>query len=235
MATLRGVLNRVLTAIREPLVDVLASSVTDPLQLMLLEFLNEIKEEIESAHDWRALRQRFAFTLTANTSSASIVGTNERSRVVRAKSYQSGEFVPLVFDVTAPSSPVSLVEMPLNQLQWRIESESPNTTTQPSFFAMDTSGGMSKLWVYPVPNTPRNLVVYMTVPQAAIAISDLDNSILIPEAPLVKGTVWYAREERGEEMGPQGAFTEERYRTALDDRINEDAANQGESYDLMVN
>lgn len=235
MATLRVVLNRALTAIREATVDPAAMTVVDSLQLMLLEFINEIKEEIESAHNWRALRQSLTVTLLANTSSVSIPGTNERSRVVRAQSYESGQFVPLVFDVTAPSGPIALVEMPLNQLQWRLSAEASNTTTQPSFFAMDTAAGLSKIWVYPMPNTPRNLQLYMTVPQASLAATDLDTSILIPEAPLVKGTIWYAREERGEELGPQGAFTEERYRTSLDDRINEDATNQGESYDLMAN
>jgi hypothetical protein len=43
-----------------------------------------------------------------------------------------------------------------------------------------------------------------------------------------------AREERGEELGPTSAFSEEKYREVLDDAVGIENAEQGNTEDLML-
>jgi hypothetical protein len=56
---------------------------------------------------------------------------------------------------------------------------------------------------------------------------------MIPSRPLEIAAIWYALEERGEELGANAMFTEERFRKALDDAIARDDAEQGGN-DLLV-
>lgn len=236
MATsLRTVLNRALVAIGEAKIDPAASALTTSTQLKLLEFLNEIKEEIEAAGHWRALRQYLTVTLTANTTSATVAGSNERSRLIRVPATQINQFVPLVFDITDPTNPIQLVEMNLAELEYRlITSGSQAVSTQPSFFALGSVSDATVINVYPKPSVQRSIQLVMTVPQDELDETDIDTNILIPSFPLIKGTVWYAREDRGEELGPQGVFTEERYRTSLDDAISLDNTEQGDQWQMVT-
>lgn len=234
--TLRTILNRVLTAVGETPVDVLITNITDILQLKILEFLNQFKEEMEDATYWRTLRQSISNTVLANTNNIAIAGTDERARVIRAYSEQAGVLVPLVFDITASNNPIPLLELPLDELLYRYYTDASGTTTvQPSYFSIDVSSGQAVLYVYPTPNTQRTIVTTMHVPQATLLASDLDTAIKIPTLPLLKGTIWYTLLDRGEEMGAQGTFTEERYRTSLDDAISRDVSESGSLDQLIVN
>jgi hypothetical protein len=239
MATVRTVLNRVLSATGGAAIAVgTGSPLTDSYQLMLLEFLNEFKEEIEEAHQWRSLVQdNLPVTINANSNYALIANTNERSRLVRVPDTDSGEFVALVFDVTVPAYPIPLIEMDLQELKYRVTMDSTSaSTTQPSYFAIDhdPTTGQQQLWVYPQPTTQRSIVVTMVVPQATLMASDTDTNIWIPTTALTRGLIWYAREERGEEIGPSGMFTEQRWINLLDAEIARDRAMSGDPYQLVV-
>jgi hypothetical protein len=87
--------------------------------------------------------------------------------------------------------------------------------------------------VYPKPTTTRSITLQMVTPQARLEDDDLAVVVKIPSRPIEMGAVWYALEERGEEMGTSALFTEERYRKALDDAIARDAEEQG-GYELQV-
>src|SRR6266404_1427225 len=233
--TLRVVLNRVLTAIGESKIDAAVATITDTLALKALEFLNQIKEEIEEATLWRSLRQYLTFTILANTTNAVISRTYERPRVVRVAERQIGKLVPLVFDITDPTNPVQLQERPLAELLFLLTQAGTNTTTvQPDRFAVDVSADQAVMYVYPKPNTNRSIAAYMHVPQTTLAETDLDTALKIPDLPLIKGTIWYLLIDRGEEMGASGAFTEERYRTSLDDAVSRDSAESGSLDQLVV-
>lgn len=56
----------------------------------------------------------------------------------------------------------------------------------------------------------------------------VDSPILMPSRILEIGAAWWALEERGEELGTNSMFTEERYRTAMDDLVGKDRATQGD-------
>lgn len=226
--TVRTVLNRALTALGETQLDGTATSVIGALPLKLLEFLNQFKEEIEDATYWRALRQQLSVTISATTNNAVISGTDERARVVRVAEPQAGRLVPLVFDVTASNNPIPLIEIPLAELLYRAAQDPVGTyTVEPSYFAVDVQADQAVLYVYPTPNVQRTVSIFMHVPQTLLAAGDIDTAVKIPSLPLIKAVIWYGLLDRGEEMGASGAFTEERYRTSLDDAVSRDDAEAG--------
>lgn len=234
MATFRQVINRVLRTIAEDGVSSSEAQLTDTYHQLIATFVNQIKEEIEDAHNWRSLRQNHTATIAAGTSEGTIVGANDRSRVLRIADQENGQFVPVVFDITDPTEPIPLREMDLSEQRFR-DIEDTETAAEPYAFAVtqDATGETLSVLVYPTPTTTRTLSIMMVTPQPRFEDDDLDEVIRIPARPLEMGTIWYALQERGEEMGVNALFTEERFRKALDDAIARDAEEQG-GYELVV-
>lgn len=232
MATFRSIINTVLRTIGETQIDDAETEITDTYQKLVATFVNQVKEEVEDAHNWRDLQNEHTCSITANTSSGVIVDADPRSRVARAKA--EDRYVPLVFDVTTASNPVPLIERPLTEILYRIATDYPGTATEPCFFAVQAPGdGTLKLLVYPKPTITRTITVQMYTPQTRLEDTDLDDVVLIPHRPIEMGAIWYALEERGEELGQSAFYTEERYRAAIDDAIARDDAEQGGT-DLVV-
>lgn len=232
MATYRQIINRVLRTIAEEEVASSASSLTDSYHLLVATFVNQIKEEIEEAHTWRDLQTACTASITANTQIATITGATDRSRLIRMRSEDG--LIPLVFDVTIPTSPIPLTEVPLADLEYRIAMDQPGTANEPCMFAIVAGTDETmQIKVYPKPTTTRSITLQMFVPQDRLADNALDTVVKIPSRPIEMGAIWYALEERGEEMGVNAIFTEERYRKAIDDAIARDAEEQG-GYELTV-
>ena len=231
MATYRTIINTVLKTLSEDQIATSVSELTDTYNILIGEFVNQIKEEIEDAHNWRVLRTAYSVTVLSGAYRATITGSNERSRLVREHDEASGRLRPLVFDVT-DADEVELYEVDLDKMDRLIALED-STFSEPYYFAIDTTtDGTPELVVYPQPTSNRTISVTMITPQARLATTDLDVNITIPQRPLESGSIWYALEERGEELGVNGIFTEERFRKALDDAISRDAAEQG-GYELV--
>ena len=264
MATLtaQALINRVLNSLRNNANAITATPITDSYQLMVLEFLNEVKQEVEDSINWRALWQTITVTIPAGSYFARVPGTNERSRVVRAPVKGGGmsqagyapaimasdKVIALVFDTTSPTTTgqFPLVEMPLPQLLFNVQSTNAQQVQQPQFFAIgtgnpDNANANSKevvLYVYPPVNTPRTIAVTLAVPQSDFNSNLQDtagNSIVtVPTYPVIMGLQWMVREERGEELGPSGAFSEEKYREVLDDAVSIENVEQGGNIDLVL-
>lgn len=229
--TYRTLLNRVLRVLGEDEISDASSELETDYTKLVGSFLNMIKEEVEDAHNWRSLRTVTSATIPANTSFGSLTGTNERSRVVRISDsrYQRGGATALVFDTTDNPDPSPLVELPLGELLYRLQLDPDlRATDDVGFFAVDDSSGDELvLRVYPTPSTERTITAHVIVPQARFDDDALDTAITIPVRPVEVGTLWYALEERGEELGINALFSEERFRKALDDSIARDDAEQG--------
>lgn len=228
MATFRFVLNEVLRTLSE---DQVASSVTelsDDYHKLVASFVNQIKEEIESSHQWSVLWQDLPATISAGTDSADVVGSNERSRLIRIQQATAPEPVALVFDITDSGNPAQLLELDYSDIVYRRRANPNTTNAAPAYFAtrMGTDG-VVEIVVYPKPQSERTLSVTMAVPQDRLEDDDLETNIRIPSRPLLVGVIWYALEERGEELGVSNLYTEERFRRALDDAISQDWAEQG--------
>lgn len=233
MTTYRQALNRVLEKLGEDTVLDAVSTLTEDYHILVGSFLNDVKEEIEDAHNWRALRQFINVTITADTSSATITGANERSRVVRIFQAEAGGSVPLVFDTTSASDVAPLTEIDLAELIYR-DTVDPDGRGDPVYFAVDNSSGdVLTLYVWPRPSSQRTIKVGLIVPQDILSTSDLATTIKIPIRPLLTGVTWYCLEERGEELGVNGLFSEARFRDALNSAIARDSAEQGDNYELV--
>lgn len=213
----------------EQTIDESVDSIQDDYHRLVGTFVNLIKEEIESATQWRALTQSLTASVTGATNSAVITGATERSSLLYIEKNIPGHPVPLVFDITDTNNVVPLRELPLAEVRYRQDLESTTTvSTAPGWFAIDdTSGDSVNILVYPTPTTTRTIKVYMAVPQARLTDDDLDVAIKIPTLPLELGAIWWALEERGEELGQSNIFTEERYRNALDAAVSRDVEARG--------
>lgn len=230
--TVLQALNRVLVKLGEEQVPVSTPELTENYQLLVASFLNDIKEEIEDAHNWRALRQTVTTSILADARSGVITEANERSRVVRIAQQNRQGLVPLVFDVT-DTQPCPLVEIDLAELLYRDTLE-PDTRQDPAFFAVDNSSAdVLEILVWPRPSGTRSIQSTLIIPQDRYAPTDVSVNVAIPIRPLVVGATWYALEERGEELGANGLFNEARYRDALDSAIARDDAEQGNVHELI--
>ncbi len=234
MATnFRSLINQVLVLLSEDEISDATTELTDKYEKLVAAFVNQIKEMVEEEHNWRALRSTEQVTVAAAASSAVITNANERSRVLRVYDEMNGEERALVFDVTDAGNPYRLREMDLSELLRRRSIDTTNGN-DPQFFAVDNTGedGVS-LQVYPTPTDERTIDITMIIPQNRLSVStDLDTNIKVPVAPIEAGATWYALEERGEELGVSGIFTEEYFNRRLGAAVARDAAEQGE-YNLV--
>jgi hypothetical protein len=228
MATLRTVLNRVLGAIGEDQIDASVTDLNDTYHLQVLEFLNQIKEEIEGATQWRSLWTTISATVDADDTSATLTGTTERSAVVRVQDAEHGQFIPLLFNVTDAATPLQGVEVDLREMYMSQMLDPVTTNARPQAFSIDDTGGSELiLQIFPKASVANSYSGKFFVPQAAMESDDLDTDIKIPERVLVQGVMWYALQERGEEFGSGSLWTEERYRKALDDAVSTDETARG--------
>ena len=227
-------INQVLVKIGEEQVGAAATSITEVYELLVGSFVNDIKEQIEDAHNWRALRQTVNVTIPANSQSATITEADERSRLVRIYQQNQPGPIPLVFDITDPVDPDPLQEMDLAELIYR-DTVDPDVRQEPTYFALDnSSGNVLDLFVWPRPSADTTIQVTLIIPQPRFEPTDLSEVIRIPIRPLIVGATWYALEERGEELGTNGLFNEQRFQDALNAAIARDDAEQGNISELVA-
>src|SRR5688500_7393020 len=101
MATTRELMNKVLRGLRQEPIATSTDELTDSYELLILQFLNEAKEELEEEWDWYALRNTVTVTLSNGTSdydlttsgSVASVSTNDRTRLLYEKGRTVGPSV----------------------------------------------------------------------------------------------------------------------------------------------
>ena len=230
MATYRQAINRVLVVMGEPEIESIATELTEDYHKLIGSFVNLIKEEIEGANQWRDLCAAIDITYTGSATFASITGSTRKSSVLQLHDQETGQLIPLVFDRTDTNHVFPLREYSPRRFSY-IDNVAHTTSTAPSYFSVDrpnpSTGSTLSLLLYPTPTANRSIRLVMYTPQARLEDDDLDTEILIPELPLELGTMWWALEERGEELGQGNIFTEERYRNALDAAVTRDIEETG--------
>lgn len=233
-------MNTTLTAIGSANIPVGNTVITDQYQLQVAGFLNRIKEEVEDAWNWRALWNVYTFIYPAAVLSQPIVDMStgafpgERCRTARMTDKRVGKEVALCFDITSFGIPFPMAETPKAGLLYYNTVFNQVPVQYSTNFAVDISNtGIVNLLVYPGANQPRTIQITLVNPQARIdptiagATGGLDTPIYTPASPIEYGTIWYALQERGEELGTSTVFTEERFRTAIDDAIARDQEESG--------
>ena len=161
-------MNQVLEVLQEDEIASGATEITSDYHKLIGNFMNQIKEEVEDAHNWRKLRTTQDITISASSPTATITSTTERSRLYYYPDEISGILRPLVVDVTDSGSEQDLVEVDLPQILL-MQQLNPSSTTpnSPQYFAIDdTSGDTLDIVVYPTPTTDRTIKITTIDPQA---------------------------------------------------------------------
>jgi len=233
-------MNSVLTTIGSTTIPATNTTITDTYQLQVATFLNQIREEVEDAWNWRSLWVTYNINYLQNNTTQAIVDSvtgavpNTRSRTLRMRDKRVGKEVALCFDVTTFGIPFPLEEMSKASILYFNTVLNQTPVQYSTGFAVDnTTGDQMNLMVYPPASA--NRVIQLTLctpvpridPTVAGTAGGLDTLITVPTQPIEYGTIWYALQERGEELGTSTVFTEERYRTALDDAIARDQEESG--------
>lgn len=223
-------MNRVLRATGQAQIPCELETLEEDNHLLILEFLNQFKEEIEGYHQWRSLKQTWDAAVPANVGfgffgSGDVLVTN-KARLFRVQT--DGRSFPLVYDKTDPAKPFRLHERDLSVTYDALHMDGGVTATQADTFSVDVNNEHLFVRLYPVPNTDRTVTATLIVPQKYLDVSDLDTPIDIPTRALLIGTVWAVLEERGEELGQSSMWTEERYILARDQEVSSDLGEQGD-------
>lgn len=235
--TYLDIMNRCLRKLGETELAGSSTDIETDYQKLLGQMINDVKEEVEDATNWRSLRQVVTPIVLAGTGSIGISEGNERSRLVRL--YQSESmsgYLPLVFDVTDATTPDPLHELDLSELLYRQQVDPDTRVESPTYFALDNSGDGDDLdiYVYPLCTADRTLQVTLTIPQPRLEDDELTTVIKAPARPIFVGTMWHAYEERGEELGPDALFSEKRFMEALNTAVSRDEAESGDRIELII-
>ncbi len=220
MANTRDLLNKVLRGLRQFDLIITGTSTTDTYILMLLQFVNEAKEEVEeSGWAWQALRQTITLTLSSATSVYAItaagpadIDTNDRSRLLyenvssgsRSEGfYSTSSSLPMVFDVTTGTE-VRLQERTQEAIE-RLHFTDNDQTGKPVYFTLYSDGTSLIMRVWPTSDGTYTLKLRIFDPQDELSASVLTTSLLLPSRPVWTRALFKANEERGSELGKQGS------------------------------
>lgn len=232
MATTRSLLNEVLVGLRKEQIATETTSLTDSYHTLLLQFVNSAKAEAEDAWDWRALRSTVTITLAASTVEYTLTSAGDadmdvgpRSRLLYENPTQIGSYessVPTggaraqVFDVT-DASEFRLTEVSQEHLERLHFTDQDETIDRPYLFALYNDGTSLLMKVWPTPSEARTLKARFVVPQADLPAADITTSLSIPARPVWQRALFYANQERGDDLG--------RPNSALDRQATMDLAN----------
>ena len=247
-ATFRQIVNNVLQNIGTTMIPTANTTITDTYQLQVANFVNHIKESCEDENNWRPLWQTFNITYLLNNTTQQIIDAanplkmpNSRSKLIRMMNRRFGREVGLCFDTTTFGIPFIMGEMPIaDTIYFNTVLNQTPVAYSTNYSVQDAGNDVVNLITYPGSNATRNLQITMCVPQQRIdptvagsaiypwlGTVGLDTPILIPSMPIELGSSWYALSERGEELGTGGMFTEDRFRSALDDACSRDIGEAG--------
>ena len=228
--TYRDIINRVLVALGEDEISSSQNELTSKYHKLIGMYVNQIKEIVEDAHQWSPLVNLVEFQVTAGSNQATLTGgqtVNNRLRLMRQHDPISGTVAAVVADVTASNNPYLLREIPQAELQRKILLDSTDGGDPDQFSFVHTTQDNPVLEIYPKATETRTIRGYFYNPRGPWGNGDLDETLEIPTRPVELGTIWYALQERGEELGTSGPFSQELFEQALGEAVGRDADNQG--------
>jgi len=205
----RGIINSVLRRLRE---DTIASdwsgaledsSDPDDYQKLIGELVNEAKQIVEDSWEWTSLRSIVDITTSAATSSYTITGGTDRSRV---KS---------VFDDTNDN----MLRQLSDDMFYHYKYTGSTTNSLPTDFRLASGTTME---FYPTPDGTYTIRAHMLIPQADLTLAATE--LTVPQHPVVLGAYSLALAERGEDGGTSSDVAALRFHDALSDAIAFDEA-----------
>ena len=182
-----------------------ANNVTD-YQMMIGDFVNEAKREVEDAWNWNILRASTTISTVADTQSYSLTGTSDRSRIIMAQEQSNGTI---------------LQEMADGYLQFTKYPTSAVQKTIPHYYAVTGIDTTLTVEFDPVPDAAYNITFRVVNPQADF--TQASTVLKVPYMPVVLGAWARAIAERGEDGGSMSDMVAAQYTNALADAIQQDA------------
>ena len=214
MATQLQIVNKVMRRLREDQIGGLSTSTYGQL---IGSFLNDAKEDMEDVWFWSVNEVEIDTSILSDgTRTYDLTSTTDRSFMLR----NVADKLPMAYDITAGQE-AQLQDIPYKQLRvWRNTYQgTPPTDGRPTFFSIvpDSDGRGYTLEMMQGSSTARTWRTYWYAPQAELVVTgaDDDTVILLPERPLYLKTLYYAMNERGEEMGEPGHIMEKKADDAL--------------------
>jgi hypothetical protein len=222
MATTKDLMNKTLRGIRQfgLIIPSGTNSTTDDYLLLILQFVNEAKEEIEEGGwAWQALRKTVTLTLASGTAEYTLtaagdadVNTNDRTRLLYENItyfgstegfFNSSSSRPMIFDTT-DASEERLIEVTQERME-RLHFTDNDETGQVRYITLYSSGSALKAKVWPTPDATYTIKLRMFIPQDELTSADLTTTLLIPVRPVYLRATFKANEERGSELGKEGS------------------------------
>ena len=205
--------NKVLLRLRENPVSTIQGTGTSNLYARLIgEFVNEAKDQVESAWDWSALRTTLTATTAAGVFSYELQGSDNNFRVL---------------DVINDTSNFN---MHYRDSAWFNNAFLTATPEQGAPVYYNFNGVSSDLDtlvdVYPVPDGTYS--IRFNVTKRTGTFSSDTEQLLIPSRPVILLATAMAIEERGEDGGQQSVNAYVMAQNALSDAIALDAARHPE-------
>lgn len=228
MATQLQIVNNVLERLREDTV----SSVTDNSYSKLIAmFVNDAIQDIEDYnHEWSVYITEIDTTITPGTTSYDLTATTDRSWLMRDP---EDDKRPLAFDVTTGDKR-QLMDYSYKAVLKELALAGSNTThADPQVFALraDTDGRgwtLEMLWGLDAGESDHTWRSYWYVPQGELARDGTADSteVLLPNRIVELRAVFYALNERGEEMGTFNGIADKRSTDAIAAAMETDATIQ---------
>ena len=222
MATTLTLLNKVLVGLRQPEISTGETSISDEYHKLLLQYLNDAKENAEESWDWQALRTTVTVTGVANqedyellSASEADTDVSEQARLLYGKTnayglvYESSinmhDNKPQVFDTT-DANEFRLNEITPEEMERLRFTDDDQTDNRPYQFSLLRDEDNIRFSVYPKPAVARTWKLRFIIPQDELLDSDITTVLKIASRPIWQRALVDANAERGDELGQPGSI-----------------------------
>jgi hypothetical protein len=204
-----SLVNTVLRKLRER--EVNSVSLTTYSQL-IGDYVNEAKERVEGAYQWKRLRENISFNTVSDQQDYALAVRD------RARLYRDPLGTSTVVDVT--SGGFYLSESDLESLNdSALVSQQPNTS--PAVYAeIPTADGLT-LSLYPKPNGVYTIKARVYNPQGELVADD--DELIVPSEPVWRMALALALTERGGGVGDDSGTAEQRAQLSLVEAVSREA------------
>jgi len=225
--TYRGIINSVLRRLREDTIssdwsgDINDSTLT-PYQKLIGELVNDAKQNVESYHDWNALRETFNVRLKTGNMQYTL-GDALRGAGVSFK----------VIDVINQNTGNTLKQVPndwINEQVFPLAQAGSGEPTTYAFNGVSQAGANREpdfnIDFYPIPSsTENNQIVSVNIVGAQDDLNTASEVLRVPSQPVILGAWARAIAERGEDGGTQYSSVAAEARDSLLQAVQLDAGN----------
>lgn len=235
--TYREIINSVLRRLREDTIssdwsgDINDSTLT-PYQKLIGELVNDAKQNVESYHDWNALRETFNVRLKTGNMQYTL-GDALRGAGVSFK----------VIDVINQNTGNTLKQVPndwINEQVFPLAQAGSGEPTTYAFNGVSQAGANREpdfnIDFYPIPSsTENNQIVSVNIVGAQDDLNTASEVLRVPSQPVILGAWARAIAERGEDGGTQYSSVAAEARDSLLQAVMLDAGNFEYERDFYVN